>query len=258
MSSNRDELHAEKWLRAQGYTQIRELPLGCDPPDFEVTDGGSVYAVEVRRLDQILESSSGDPIPVETYDQSLYDNIKKIVDEHNASNESTNISCTCLLSLRSNRPPLKLNAKARKRLRKQIQKEISVASRTQEKISYLPLEEYGLFVALSFVHHCTGNCVGVRLKVGIRFSVGGGAEENLIRESILRSVREKTDKVVRKLRSCGQGYNRYEEWWLVLTDHLLYSGQLSNASREILVEHKEFWTKVFLIHPQDVNKYSEL
>ena len=218
MHENRDEVHTENWLRSQGYTNIVKLPRGCDPPDFEVTDGRKVYGVEVRRLDQIVESPSGDSTQVETYDRSLYDNITKVLHELNASSRTSDCNCTCYVSFGGNGLNLVLNRKDKQEIRNQI-KEIFSSVYLKEGESWIfNLSEYGLNIRLNLTPRCNRHCTSLMFKIRSRSSIGGGwGLPKVVGERLLDCIKEKSCKV-RKKRCISE----YSEWWLILIDYVEY------------------------------------
>ncbi len=262
---NDDEVIAQKWLKAQGYGDIRKQ---CNnPPDF-VVDGK--LAVEVTRLNQRINGGSDNHSKGEEEVRiPLTDQIKKTIEQLGSpGNEgrSWNIDCEYDFSVRlPNRRTVKTQiSDALEPLLKPYDDSVIKgmwarhfdssrhAEQSLDEIGYPHLcLECGICLDLTEVPHSPEKFFVSNVSDGKGIIV---ADEMKI--SAQNIIREKSKKI-REQKKIGA----YESWWLILVDHVCL------APMQMLSEHElsfvrdqdfDFWDRVVMVSSQNVNWYYDL
>ena len=264
-SEKDDECLAKEWLMRQGHTVRR---LCDDPPDYEV-DGH--HAVEVRRLDQRIEVDG----QFEGEEQSriaLRDTIKKVLEEFGPLSEGQVWVVDCEYDFSKPLPEKRIT-------KREIGKALQPLSRPCgddiiEKIRYEYLD-YGKHAHeleyLNYPHLCLpcGICLELAavdplestefkfLLPNVPGMEGIGVVHELI-NGIQHSVAEKSLKV-RKINRI----NDYEDWWLVLIDHICHApisilGESELKTLRESIQDRGCWSRIVIISSKNVNWSYEL
>ena len=246
---NCDERRVSRWLKCQGYTDIRRQ--SDDPPDFVVDRR---YAVEVRRLNWMTEDK-GTTRGIEEYEMPLRKTISQVLEEFGEPPGGYTVTVHCDFPYDAQRLPAKdvVRDKVRETV-DEYAKEMSNVLRTGSSPKGLDRKvACGLNFFFSPAKISAAGkfeLIDVEVETASRGWVISDAVNN-----IDRCVKEKTRKVVRKNR-----INDYAEWWLVLVDHILVVPLAEddlNDLRESLPP-QGFWSRVVVVSPENPEMFFEL
>ena len=254
---NDDELYVKEWLLSQGYADIERQ---CDdPPDYVVD---KKYAVEVRRLNQMVEINS-EIIGEEHSRISLRENIENVLAELVPCCQGPSWVVDC--EYRSSEPlPRKkyVRRDLLKALRPLTQPYSAKEIVEQLESSYLDPNQHGDELQLGLlgeVHLCLPCGIHVELSrlntKPSRFllqNVSDGEGIVVLAEtinSIRHIVKEKTRKIEHRAKN-------YVHWWLILVDHIFYVGSWEDLRDEIRVERP--WSRIIILNRYDSDRWNEL
>lgn len=230
------EAFVEGLLQHRGFASIIHEPDGKVPPDFLVNH---TIAIEVRRLNQ-YDTSVVRPQGLSQAAIPLEKALAKLFDQFGPSNKGW----SCLVSIRFQRPlePLKTLIP---RVRAELMAFEGGAQDKQVNRDF----GAGLSLTLSPVRASLPRLF--TLFVFTDWDSGGIIVDELER-NVLIAITEKTQKI-KKYRA------RYQEWWLILTDHIGMAALSADERRDFLtrVSGSHDWQKVILVNPADMNDYEE-
>ena len=261
-----DEGLARKWLESQGYTDITR-PCS-DPPDYVVN---SEYAVEVRRLNQRIEIRG----QFEGEEQSriaFRGTIEKVLEEFGPPSEGQVWTVDCEYDFSKPLPGKRIT-------KREIGKALQPLSRPcgddiieQLRSEYLDYDKHAHELKyLNYPHLCLpcGICLELAavdplestefnfLLQNVSGREGIGVAHELI-NSIQHYVTEKSLKVRKTNR-----INDYEDWWLVLIDHICHApiSILRESELKTLresIQDRGCWSRIVIISSKNVNWFYEL
>ena len=258
---NSDECIAKTWLESQCYATI-ERPRH-DPPDY-VVDGK--FAVEVRRLNRRIEVG-GKTEGEENSRKSLYRTIENTLKEIEPTGNKRSWIVDCEYDF-SRRLPNKNDVKnqIRETLLPIIVKFDTPSAFNQYMARDLDYDKHADELDLfNYPHFCLpcGICLevgelykrvedpGFRLQ-NVSNGVGIGIAFELTR-NIQPYINEKSSKVCK-----SQRLDDYQEWWLILIDHICILpisilGSHEWQSVRDSIQDRDIWSRIILISSQDVN-----
>jgi len=225
-----------KYLKYQGYTDIIYEPDGNIPPDFLVN--GRI-AIEVRRLNQNYgegENTKGleeAAIPLSKRIEKLALSMGPPVDNEN-----------WFVSFSFSRPVEQWKM-LKPKLRNALQAFIDSSPRKETSLNFQKGLEVELFRASK--PHPTFYVMG-----GYSDLESGGWLLPEMQKNLQICISKKTYKI-KKVKS------KYQEWWLVLSDHIGYSLDAFDRQqfRDIIsIAHD--WQKIILINPMDYKEAFEI
>lgn len=230
---NCDELRAKRWLELQGYSDIRRP--SDDPPDYVVEER---YAVEVRRLNR----------PEEDCEIALRDAVQKALAVFGppTGGQAVYVDCDypCL-------PPLPGKKVVEREVREAIksaklpeESDLEIGLKCGIRLFLYPPVPSELATAKFMVND-----------VSVATAHTGWILSDLI-ANIPRWIQEKSCKVRKRNR-----IKDYEEWWLLLVDHIEYVASLKQSELEELREavlFKDIWKRIVIISPEDPKWFYEL
>ena len=252
-TENKDELRAKNWLREQGYRDIRR-PCS-DPPDF-VIDGNC--AVEVTRLNQrIIVGDDKHTKGEEEARIPLKDHIETILQKLGRSgNDGKSWVIDCEYDFSQPRLKLKIVTKQMKKalaplLRPYDDSVIcSMHSRHLDKSKHA-----GEISLLRYPHICLDCGICLELAefshVPERFflqNVSDGKGIGIV-EEINKSIQNQISEKSTKIRNQGR-IGEYENWWLLLVDHVCYLPMESLSDHELSCIRDQdfyFWTRIVIV-----------
>ena len=262
--SNQDEQWAEEWLKSLGYDDIRRL--SCDPPDYDV-DGR--YAVEVTRLNQRIEvGKSRKQQGEENSRKSLRRYIKKVLNRLGSpGNEGRSWVVDCEYDFLKSLPKEKmLETQIREVLWpltkpydeaviKEIHSKGIVYDKHADEISWLNFPHIclpcGICLELTEISHSPSTFILQNLSNG----EGVGIAEELSK-GIRHRIQDKSKKIQRQ-----NIIDEYEEWWLVLVDHVCHLPiQVLSQDEQSFVRDQnfDFWSRVVIISSKNLDWHYEL
>ena len=263
---NPDEHIARKWLESQFYATI-ERPRH-DPPDY-VVDGK--FAVEVRRLNRRIEVG-GNTEGEENSRKSLYRTIENALKKIESTGNKRSWIVDCEYDF-SRRLPNKNDVKdqIRETLLQIIVKFDTPNSFNEYRANDLDYDKHADELGfLNYPHFCLpcGICIeigelhktlkdpGFRLQ-NVSNGVGIAIAPELIR-NIQPCINEKSSKVCR-----SQKLDDYQEWWLILIDHICNLPLSILDSREWQsvrdsIQDRSIWSRIILISSRDINWFHQL
>lgn len=211
MSKNCDERRARRWLKSQGYTNIRDLSVGGqDPPDFVVDNR---VGVEVRRLNWMTDASRKNQ-GAEEIEKPLERTISKVLEDAGEppSGYSVEVSCGFLAT------SLPEASVTKGQVGEAVDKYVKILDKALQSggapVSRQKRLECGLDIHFQpFVTSDTGEFTLVDVEAAPHLR---GWTTNDSIENINRCIEEKAEKIRDKI-------NLYSEWWLVLVDHNVYA-----------------------------------
>ena len=256
---NDDERLARKWLESQKYNNIERSD--DDPPDY-VVDGK--YAVEVKRLNlksQINGRTEGE----ENSRLALCKTIKKALEKLGPPGKGKSVDVNCEYDFSRPLPKAKV-------VKKQIREALLLLTQpygtnviNQIESKYLDLDKHR-HEPMFGLHLCLpcGICLELEehsLKPDqfrlLNVSNGKGVLVSPeLEHNIKSSIEEKAQKIKDRK-------NDFDEWWLLLVDHIGYvpnSGlnetELGNLRAGIRVETP--WSRIIIVSPWFADYWYEL
>ena len=227
---------AEQYLLSQGFANVVYEPGGNVPPDFLV-DGH--IAVEVRRLNQ-NHSDGVNTRGLEEVAIPLWKKVENLVKSFGAPTAAE----SWFVFFRFSRPIAEW---------KVLEQKIRNALQTFEKDT---LRKSGtIFVDSGFEMDVirAGKVHSTKyLMAGYSDAESGGAIFAEMEANITYCATEKSQKIAR-FRS------NYQEWWLVLIDHIGFGMNDSDRSmfrEQVSVSHN--WDKIIIVDPLDISRHLEL
>ena len=230
---NCDELRAKRWLELQGYSDIRRP--SDDPPDYVVEER---YAAEVRRLNRMEKDWEK---PLESWEESLKKTVQTVLVEYGPPTEGEVVYVDCDYPFQPPPP-------AKKVVEKEIREALKSAKLPENSLLELKLEcGIRLFLHPPVPSGSTTAKYMVN-DVSVATAQTGWILSEL-KEHIPRCIAEKSRRVRKKDR-----IEDYEEWWLLLVDHIEYVASLKQSELEELreaVQFKDFWKHIVIISPEN-------
>ena len=233
---NLDEIHAKKWLQAQGHSDICR-PI-VEPPDF-VVEGR--YAVEVRRLNR----------PDDKHAIPLIRAVEKVLANFGPPNEGCTIGVSCSYRYPGDLPDTNV-------VNEQVWKAV-------RRVEIRPPEDW------LEVLYCELEC-GIRLYFhppiesphccnkfelhGARVGLPQWGSPNELVDMISLCLEEKSGKVRRKDR-----VHCYPSWWLLLVDYLRYVHEPNESQLKMMrdaLPTKDFWSKIIIVSTENLGWFYEL
>ena len=252
---NDDERLARKWLACQGYTDIQRP--SDDPPDYVVDDK---YAVEVRRLNQLVEYN-GEIVGEEQPRISLRDTIEKVLAKLVPHGEGQSWIVDCEYDSSKSLPKKKVVTRhILKALQPLTQPYDTNVIIEQFRSEYLDYDKHADELDYLFDLHLCLPC-GICLELGevstkpARFliqNISDGKGVGVLPETI-RSIRSSIEEKSRKIKHRA---NNYDQWWLLLVDHIFYVGGVEDLQAEIRVETP--WSRIIIVNRRVPNLWYEL
>ena len=232
---NDDEKIANEFLSAIGFKNIEYEPNGNIPPDFLVNNK---IAIEVRRLNQHTKVY-GNEKPLEDIYFKLIPRINNTLKEFEAKEYDT----TLIISISYSRP-LKVN----KALIKQIKESINKNIATGEKGLKVTINEN---LEMRFYRSDFKLSKSIILGTAIDHNAGGFIVSNIYKNLKL-AISEKENKI-------NKFYNNFENWWLILIDHISY-GLNENDKKQLLAlpKLKTTFEKIFIVSPLNIERVLEI
>jgi len=230
-----DEKIAQKWLKSQGYTNIKFEPDGNVPPDFSLNN---IIGIEVRRLNQHL-NKNGNNIPIEDLEFKLIPRIRTFLKQIKNKNYTNSI----FLSIRYNRP-LKVDKVLLGQIKEKILLNIEILNKelTFEVNDNLELKLFRSDLKLEDY-----------IQIGSYSDRdSGGFIVSIIYENLSLILSEKDEKI-RNYR------NKYNFWWLLLIDRIGYGlDGMDIKQLNELPRLTTYFDKVVLVSPIDISKSYEI
>jgi hypothetical protein len=228
------EIVVEKLLKHMGFQSVIYEPDGNVPPDF-LADGR--VAVEVRRLNQNYDSGNGKRGLEET-SIPLWQKIEKLGHSFGpATSESW------FLFFRFSRP-VKPWKELESELRSSLVAFMAQPTRSSGRVYTTDNLELDVIRASKPLEHY--------------FHMGGNSDH----QSGGFVVAEMLDNIAHcaneKLRKIARVKNNYQEWWLVLTDHIGLG--LDEDDKQQFLTHAKRpagWDKIVVVSPSDPTKWLE-
>lgn len=256
---NNDERRALEWIRYQEYSDIQ--PIYDDPPDFVVDNR---YAVEVTRLERKLKFEDGSTEGVEKNRISLARCIENLLEKLRPNNNERSWAIDCEYDIKEPLPNPKV-------LRNELQHALTpliesydypiVISKLRSIDSAKHAEEY---FNLSPLHICLkcGICLELTECQGspsrfflLNVSDGHGigiAQELAV--SVKHSIQYKSKKI-----TDADKWKNYEEWWLILVDHICHS--IINEREKSVIQNQQYgehsWSRIVIISSNYINYRGE-
>ena len=257
---NKDECLAKEWLVRQGHTVRR---LCDDPPDYEV-DGQ--YAVEVRRLNQRIEGD-GQFKGEEQSRIPLRETIENVLKDFGPPIEGQGWIVDCEYDFSKPLPEKRIT---KKEIREALQtftrlcgddiieqylSEYLDCDKHADELEYLKYPHLclpcGICLELAAIN-VPGSTESKFLLQNVSDGEGIGIADELIKNLQLW-IKEKSRKVRQKTR-----LNDYQEWWLILVDHIcvvpisILGDQELQALRES-IQDRDFWSRIIIISSKNIN-----
>jgi hypothetical protein len=190
-----EEKIATKYFDSLNFESIEYEPIGNTPPDFLLNNS---IAVEVRRLNKFH-----DGIPLEKLEFNVVRKITNLINEYC---DNTDFDQTCLVSIAYQRP-LQLT----KDLKRKIQE---VLSSNFKSVKYDMAFNLSNNLTLNFYPNSEKRKNQFEVVGWIDMNRGGFVVSDLCNS--LEIILEEKEKKVKNY------FNKYDEWWLVLIDHISY------------------------------------
>ena len=259
-----DESLARKWLELQGYTDIKR-PCS-DPPDYVVN---SEYAVEVRRLNQRIEVD-GQFEGEELSRIALRNTVEKVLEEFDPPSEGQVWIVDCEYDFSKPLPETRIT---KREIRKALQPFAGAGGDNiieQHLSEYLDYDKHADELEyLEYPHLCLpcGICLELTaidapksakfLLKNVSDGEGIGIVDELIK-NLQPYIKEKSLKVRQTNR-----LNDYQEWWLVLIDHICVVpisilGEQELQALHESIQDRAFWSRIVIISSKNVNWSYEL
>lgn len=233
---NHDEQLAKNYLEHKGFSSIIHEPDGKIPPDFLVNNS---IAVEVRRLNQMIEAKDGNP-GLEEVSIPFANSIQRLLDSVESSEQAT-----WWVSVNFKRP-LPSWREAKKCILQACSEVEGINASLGQSIVKLASDN----VSLRFTKGSqSGSSFALAAMVD---GDAGGFVYDMLSRNIDHCIREKSKKV-------SEYKSRYESWWLVLVDHIDYC--LSKEELHSVKESRkkdDYWDKIVIVSPLDPTKSFEL
>ncbi|WP_300543301.1 hypothetical protein [Maricaulis sp.] len=225
---DRSEALVKVFLERQGWAKIEYEPDGNVPPDF-VCDGS--LAVEVRRIDQLVQSSSGKVASIEEAAVPLWKTVRQVLEKF----ETKGRADSYFVLIKFDRPLPK---------RKVLQSAL--------------VQTLNEFLAGDFATSTWQRVAGtVQVEIvkaskplGRQFVLGGGFDDSsggwlleILSKSVEHAIQEKSKKIAPRKQ-------KYRNWMLVLVDHVAHG--LDDFDRELFKDakvDKGVFDEVILIPP---------
>ena len=245
-----DERLAKKWLESQGYSNVERVKN--DPPDYVVD---SKYAIEVRRLNRGIQVN-GRTEGEENSRIPLRRTIEKALGTLDAPGKRRSLDVNCEYDFSRPLPESKV-------IKKQIHEALLPLTQpydtdviSQIKAKYLDYYKHARELDLLFGVHLCLPC-GICLELGecsmkpaqfrlLNISDGRGVLVlSELKSNLEAAIREKSQKI----KSRG---NDFEEWWLILIDHIGYvpNSGLNETELEDLragIHIKTPWLRIIIV-----------
>jgi hypothetical protein len=219
----REEKIAYDYFMSMGYDSIEYEPDGNIPPDFLLN--GSI-AVEVRRLNQYFKNQKN--IPLEALDYQLIPRIENLI----KSFDLPHITTSAFLTISYARP-LKVDKKLIAEIHTILQDHIQ---------SIQEVREYSIRKNLRIRIRPSKRKLPFIYNIGVLSDHDtGGVIVGLLYQNLKLVIAEKAIKV-------EPYYKRYDEWWLLLTDHIGFSLEDEDINQLIsLPINTQYFKKVILV-----------
>ena len=252
-TENKDELRAKNWLREQGFRDIRR-PYS-DPPDFVINGN---CAVEVTRLNQRITVGNGRGSKgEEEAREPLRKHVEKILgDLPQPGNDGRGWVIDCEYDFSEPLPKPEIVTRQMKNalaplLRPYDDSVIcSMHSRHLDKSKHA-----GEISLLRYPHICLdcGICLELAQSsyVPEEFflqNVSDGKGIGLA-EEMEKSIRNRISEKSKKIRNQGR-IGEYENWWLLLVDHVCHIPMKSLSDHELSCirnQDFDFWTRIVIV-----------
>jgi len=228
--------HIAKNYLESCYSSVRYEPDGNIPPDFLIDNN---IAVEVRRLNQ-NKSFGGNIKGLDEESIPLFDKVEKLLESLGSPRDDA--SWFVLLQFSRPLPNWKV-------LRKQL----------RTKLEHQMHQPYIGIIEIPFSERFFIRIVKGSKKYDTHYCMGGGTDMDSggwllseLESNIEFCAIEKAKKIA-KYRS------RYNQWWLILVDHIAYS--MDKFERELWNEKKvpmHGWNKIILLDPLENNSAIEI
>ncbi len=225
---------AEKLLRHMGFQSVVYEPDGNVPPDFLV-DGR--IAVEVRRLNQNHDSGSGMRGLEETF-IPLWQKIEKLAHSLGPANEES-----WFVFIRFSRPVPQW-----KSLEPKLRAALLAFAAKADRSSCVVYEENGFELEVARASQPLEHY----------FRMGGSSDQQsggFIVAEMLENIAHCANE---KLHKIAVAKSKYNEWWLVLPDHIGLG--LSSDDRQQFLAHAKRpagWDKIVVVDPRDPTSWFE-
>lgn len=228
---NESEAWAKDHLPSRGFKapDIEFEPDSIVPPDFLVE---CRIAVEVRRLNQHWQSSTGDIEHIEKLAAPLQDRLKKLLLSFSPPSNGVTWDVFCDFD----RP--QLTKKWEPILRRELQPFQDGHFHAKERTIQIDTN-----FKLQLVQRQSPATQAFSWREDDDLNTGGWPRFEL-EKSLAFCIREKSVKVA-KYRT------KYPEWWLILIDHML-----GGAAIDVHIEHK--WDRVLIIDPNNLARACEI
>ena len=259
-----DEGLARKWLESQGYTDITR-PCS-DPPDYVVN---SAYAVEVRRLNQRIEVD-GRTEGEENSRKSLHRTIGRTLVEIDPPANDQNWVVDCKYDFSRPLPRVQVVkeqiCEALRPLTQPYNTDVINQLRSKHLNHDKHRDELDL---LSYLHLCLlcGICLELEpfdAHKPAKFLLPdvSGWEGIFVAHELINSIQHSVAEKSLKVRKTNR-INDYEDWWLVLIDHICHApiSILRESELKTLwasIQDRGCWSRIVIISSKNVNWFYEL
>lgn len=228
---------AENFLRSVGFDDVVYEPDGNVPPDFLVDQR---IAVEVRRLNQLHESSEGDKEPLEKVSEPIAERIQKYLESLGPPRAGE----SWLVHISFSRP-----LESWRTVRRELERSLDSFKSSQVRTP----------CTLRITPHLELELKRARTPQRRFLLLGGSFDHDSGGFTLAETIRSLKSIIPEKASKVAPYKDRYPEWWLVLINHIGYrlnEDDLRKLRESPPVVHS--FDRVVLVNPLDTSDGTEI